>query len=136
MKKLVLILLLLPFLSKAQFNEAVNFQNNIRSYYNLNPYNVDSDLNKKAQAWANHMALTDEFDLSSDSLGETIYYFKKTSPEKPNNMFLDAAVSWVIDSDSSSFNQTICKDCLSVGFGIAENFEYIYVVAKYDKLYK
>ena len=82
------------------------------------------------------MALTDEFDLSPDNLGETIYYFRKISPEKPNNMFLDAAVSWVVDADTSSFNQTICEDCLSVGYGIAENIEYIYIVAKYDKLYR
>ena len=136
MKKLILITFLLSFLSNAQYNEAVHFQNNIRSYYNLNPYTIDSDLNKKAQAWANHMALTDEFDLSPDNLGETIYYFRKTSPEKPNNMFLDAAVSWVVDADTSSFNQTICENCLSVGYGIAENIEYIYIVAKYDKLYR
>jgi hypothetical protein len=137
MKKFILILLFLPIFSNAQYIDALNFQNNIRSYYDLNPYNIDDDLNKKAQAWANHIALTDEFDLSPDSLGETIYYFNKTTnSSRPNNMLLDAAVSWIVDADDASFNQTICTDCSSVGYGISENLQYIYIVAKYDKLWQ
>lgn len=136
MKKFILILLFLPFFSNAQYTDALNFQNNIRSYYNLNPYIINQDLSNQAQAWADQMAITDEFDLSTDSLGETIYYFKKTSPRRPNNMFLDAAVSWVIDADDASFNQTICSDCSSVGYGISENLQYVYIVAKYDKLWQ
>lgn len=136
MKQFILILLFLPIFSNAQYNEAVLFQNNIRSYYNLNPYTIDEGLNKKAQEWANHIALTDEFGLSPDTLGETIYYFDKRSPAKPSNMFLDAAVSWAIDADNASFNQTICENCSSVGYGISENMQYIYIVAKYDKLWQ
>jgi len=136
MKKFILILLFLPIFSNAQYIDALNFQNNIRSYYDLNPYNINDDLNKKAQAWANHIALTDEFDLSPDSLGETIYYYKKTNRTKPSNMLLDAAISWIIDADDASFNQTICADCSSVGYGISENMQYIYIVAKYDKLWQ
>jgi len=137
MKKLILILLFLPIFSNAQYADALNFQNTIRSYYNLNPYTINIDLNKQAQAWADQIALTDEFDFSPGSLGETLYYFKKTTGvSKPNSMFLDAAVSWAIDADEASFNQTICSDCSSVGYGISENIEYIYIVAKYDKLWQ
>lgn len=135
MKKLILILLF-PIFSNAQYNEAMLFQNNIRNYYNLSPYVIDNDLSKKAQEWANHIAMTDQFDLSPDTLGETIYYFRKLNNIRPENMFLDAAVSWVIDADEASFNQTVCEDCSSVGYGMSENMEYIYIVAKYDKLWQ
>lgn len=138
MKKLILITLLAPLFSLAQnkYESAINFQNNIRSYYDLKPFNYNNDLSKIAQEWANHMAITGEFELSDDSLGETIYAISKTSPIIPDNLLLDAAVSWAVDSDEAAFNQTICADCSSLGFGVAENLEYIYVVAKYDKIYK
>jgi len=135
MKKFILILLFLPIFTNAQYIDALNFQNNIRSYYNLNPYTINNDLNRQAQAWANQMAITDEFELSPDSLGETIYYFTKRNSIRPNNMFLDATINWVIDAGEASFNQTICADCSSVGYGMAENLEYVYIVAKYDKIY-
>tara|TARA_E500000318_G_scaffold100122_2_gene102628 strand:- start:2075 stop:2488 length:414 start_codon:yes stop_codon:yes gene_type:complete len=137
MKKFILILLFLPLFSNAQYIDALSFQNSIRSYYNLNPYIIDINLNNQAQAWANQIALTDEFNFSPDTLGETLYYFKKTTGvSRPNNVFLDAAVSWAIDADEASFNQTICSNCSSVGYGISENIEYIYIVAKYDKLWQ
>lgn len=135
MKKLILILLF-PIFSNAQYSEAMLFQNNIRDYYNLNPYVIDDDLSKKAQEWANYIAMTDQFDLSPDTLGETIYYFRKLNNIRPENMFLDAAVSWVVDADEASFNQTVCENCSSIGYGRAENMEYIYIVAKYDKLWQ
>tara|TARA_B100001287_G_scaffold147287_1_gene124000 strand:- start:2517 stop:2927 length:411 start_codon:yes stop_codon:yes gene_type:complete len=135
MKKFILILLFLPIFTNAQYTDALNFQNSIRSYYNLNPYTINNDLNRQAQAWAERMAITDEFELSSDSLGETIYYFTKTDYYRPNNMFLDATINWVIDSGDGPFNQTICSDCSSVGYGMSENLEYVYIVAKYDKIY-
>ena len=138
MKKLILITLLTPLLSLAQnkYESAIDFQNNIRSYYDLKPFNYNSDLSKLAQEWANHIAITGEFEVSDDSLGETIYAISKTAPIIPDNLLLDAVVSWAVDSDEAAFNQTICTDCSSLGFGVAENLEYIYVVAKYDKLYK
>ena len=137
MKKLILILLF-PIIANAQldYSAALQFQNDIRSYYNLNPYSINDDLNQRAQAWADHMAFTDEFDLSSDSLGETIYAIAKNAPVIPNDMFLDATVSWAIDSSDAALNQIICADCSSVGYGISENTQYIYIVAKYDKFWR
>ena len=136
MKKLILITLLTPLFSLAQnkYESAINFQNNIRSYYNLKPFNYNSDLSKLAQEWANHIAITGEFELSDDSLGETIYAISKTAPIIPVDLLLDASVSWAVDSDEAAFNQIICVDCSNLGFGVAENLEYIYVVAKYDKI--
>ena len=138
MKKLILITLLTPLFSLAQnkYESAIDFQNNIRSYYDLKPFNYNSDLSKIAQEWANHMAITGEFELSDDSLGETIYAISKTAPVIPVDLLLDASVSWAVDSDEAAFNQIICVDCSCLGFGVAESLEYIYVVAKYDKIYK
>ena len=110
MKKVIILFVLTPIISFSQtyHDSALDFQNNIRSYYNLNPYTIDSNLNEQAQTWAEQMAITDEFDLSTDNLGETIYYFRKTTNSyRPNDMFLDAAVSWIVDADEAAFNQTI-----------------------------
>ena len=138
MKKLILITILTPIISFSQtyYDSALNFQNSIRSYYDLTPLSYDNDLSLIAQEWANHIAITGEFELSDDSLGETIYAISKTAPKIPDNLLLDASVSWAVDSDEHAFNQIICVDCSNLGFGVAENLEYIYVVAKYDKIYK
>lgn len=91
-----------------------------------------------AQQWAEHIVKTGEFEVSDDNFGENIY---RTSIEYVFSMgkqpCLEASLNWVLESDDqSTLNQIIYEGANRVGFGVAQNDEYIYVVAKYDKLYK
>ena len=140
MKKLILITILTPIISFSQtyYDSALNFQNSIRSYYDLTPLSYDNDLSLIAQEWAEYMAETDKFEVSEDSYGENIfaisteYIFSKG--KKP---CLEASMNWILESeDNLTLDQIIYKDAKRVGFGVAQNDEYIYVVAKYDKLYE
>lgn len=135
MKKLTLLLLFLPFFSNAQYGKAVKFQNTVRSYYNIQTLSLDRKLKKEAQAWANYIAAQDELLISTDSYGETLYRFDKNSTLGSRNYYLDAAVAWIEASNTPEYYQSLCYGCTEVGFGMAESDSYIYVVAKYDKLY-
>ena len=44
--------------------KAINFQNTVRSYYELPLLNLDRELSQDAQMWADEMARTDVFDFS------------------------------------------------------------------------
>ena len=137
MKNLLLIILFpISLLSQSLHSEALNFQNNIRSYYDLSPLEYDEDLSNEAQKWAEHLALTDDFEVSDDNYGENIYaleleyYFSKA-----HNIYLEASINWVLDSeDELTLNQIKFHKAKLVGFGKAQSKRYIYVVAKYDKL--
>ena len=50
MKKLILITILIPIISFSQtyYDSALNFQNEVRNYYDLTPSSYDSDLSLKA----------------------------------------------------------------------------------------
>ena len=140
MKKLLLLISIAPSIlfSQTFYTKALTYQNDVRLYYDLNPLEYDSDLSLKAQEWADYMASTDDFNVSNDNLGENIFYAEKDYIIKNNkNSFLEATLNWILERDDySTFNQITYKNAKRVGFGVAENHEYIYVVAKYDKLYK
>ena len=53
MKKLILITILSPIISFSQtyYDSALNFQNEVRNYYDLNPLEYDSSLSLHAQEW-------------------------------------------------------------------------------------
>lgn len=139
MKNLLLIIMFpISLLSQSLHSEALNFQNSIRSYYDLSPLEYDVDLSNEAQKWAEYLALTDAFEVSDDNYGENIfaidpeYYFLKG-----NNIYLEASINWVLDSeDEVTLNQIKFDEARLVGFGKAHSKRYIYVVAKYDKLYE
>jgi hypothetical protein len=139
MKNLILTLML-PMLSFAQtyYDSALNFQNTVRSYYDITPLSYSNDLSIAAQEWADYMATTDSFTVSSDNYGENIFYINKSYVfENGKDVLLEASLNWVLDSDdNSTYDQIIYPDATSIGFGISENNESIYVVAKYNKLYK
>ena len=140
MKKLILITFLSPIFSFAQtyYDSALNFQNSIRSYYDLTPLSYDNDLSLIAQEWAEYMAETDKFEVSDDSYGENIFAISTEYVfSKGKQPYLEASMNWILESDDySTLNQIIYEDAKRVGFGVAENHEYIYVVAKYDKLHE
>ena len=58
MKKLILITILIPIISfsKTYYDSALNFQNEVRNYYDLKPFEYDSSLSLHAQEWADYMA--------------------------------------------------------------------------------
>lgn len=135
MKKLNLLLLFLPLFINAQYGRAVKFQNSVRSYYNMQDLSANRQLKKQAQAWANYIAIEDELILSSDMYGESLYRLPKNDIMNSRNYYLDAAVAWSEAYDTPEYYQQLCHSCSEVGFGMAESDEYIYVVAKYDKIY-
>ena len=139
MKNLILTLML-PVLSFAQmqYDYALNFQNTIRSYHDLTPLNYDNELSLAAQEWAEYIASTNTFEVSSDNYGESIFQVSKDYIIlKGKDVLLEASLNWVLDSvDNSTYNQMIYENATSVGFGFAENGESIFVVAKYNKLYE
>jgi hypothetical protein len=143
MKKLVLLFLFVPLICFSQNNQkedALEYQNVTRSYYDLPPLSLSKTLNEKASLWAETLAIKDSLFFSPDDYGELLYYTEKGSEfyldNTNTNWFLDASIGWVIaGSDSSEFKQINCFDCLLVGFGIAENEDRLYVVAKYDYIH-
>ena len=141
MKNLIFTMLLAPFLSFAQqsYTDALLFQNNIRSYYDLQMLNYNNDLALAAQEWADYMAKTDTFEVSNDVYGENIFYISRDyAMLKNKNVLLEASLNWILEpgDDYSTYNQIIYPEATEIGFGISHNEEAIYIVAKYNKLYE
>ncbi len=144
MKKLLLLLLFVPLVSFGQNNqkeEALEYQNITRSYYNLPPLSLSKTLNEKASIWAETLAIKDSLFFSPDDYGELLYYSDKDTEFYSENLnanwFLDASIGWIIaGSDSNEFKQVNCINCVLMGFGIAENEDRIYVVGKYDYIFE
>jgi hypothetical protein len=139
MKKLIFTLLL-PLMSFAQTDalDALIFQNSIRSYFNVDNLAYSPKLALEAQYWAEHLANVDDFVISDDPYGESLYWIEKNHlKNKKQNVLLSASMNWILDSeDMNTYNQMIYDKASQIGFGIAETIDGIYVVAKYDKLYE
>ena len=139
MKNLILTLML-PMLSFAQthYDTALDFQNTVRNYYDIPLLSYNDNLALEAQAWAEYLAQTDTFTVSSDNYGENIFYIDRIYANvNKKDVLLEASLNWIIDTDNyNTFNQIIYSEATNIGFGVAENNESIYVVAKYNKLYK
>lgn len=141
MKNLIFTLLLLPSLafSQSDYMEAIKFQNTLRSYYDFQPLSYNQELSINAQQWAEYLAETDDFVVSMDGYGENIFSVSKEYIRNKNkNVYLEASMNWIldVDEDYSTYNQILYDKASSIGFGISENNEYIYIVAKYDKLHE
>ena len=139
MKKFLFTLLLPIFaLGQTYYDNALQFQNTVRNYYDAPLLSYNNDLALEAQAWAEYLAETDTFTVSTDNYGENIFYINRMYAINNNkDVLLEATLNWIIDTDDwSTFNQIIYPEATNIGFGIAENKESIYVVAKYNKLYE
>jgi len=139
MKKFIFTLLFPIFVfGQTYYDNALQFQNTVRSYYNAPLLSYNNDLALEAQAWAEYLAQTNTFTVSSDNYGENIFYINRMYALKNNkDVLLEATLNWIIDTDDwNTFNQIIYPKATNIGFGIAENKESIYVVAKYNKLYE
>ena len=139
MKKFIFTLLFPIFVfGQTYYDNALQFQNTVRSYYNAPLLSYNNDLALEAQAWAEYLAQTSTFTVSSDNYGENIFYINRMYALNNNkDVLLEATLNWIIDTDDwNTFNQIIYPKATNIGFGIAENKESIYVVAKYNKLYE
>ncbi len=139
MKKFIFIMLFPVFvIGQNYYDDALRFQNNIRSYYDVPVMSYNNDLALEAQVWAEHLASIDDVQVSTDNYGENIFYIDKIYADVRNkNVLLEASINWIVDTDNwDTFNQIIYPEATNIGFGMAENNESIYVVAKYNKLHK
>jgi len=139
MKKFIFTLLFPIFVfGQTYYDNALQFQNTVRSYYDAPLLSYNNDLALEAQAWAEYLAETDTFAVSSDNYGENIFYIDRIYANvNKKDVLLEATLNWIIDTDDwSTFNQIIYPEATNIGFGVAENNESIYVVAKYNKLYE
>lgn len=135
MRKLIL-LLLFPAISIAQdFNSALNMHNTIRGYYNLKPLVLNDTLNYIAYERAKITADMNKVVFTNDELGESVFYTDYITISR--DYFLEATISWILEQqDQTTLKQLLCEDCKSVGFGVAVSDDKVWVIAKYDKLYK
>ena len=139
MKKFIFTLLFPIFVfGQTYYDNALQFQNTVRSYYDAPLLSYNNNLALEAQAWAEYLAETDTFAVSSDNYGENIFYIDRIYANiNKKDVLLEATLNWIIDTDDwSTFNQIIYPEATNIGFGVAENNESIYVVAKYNKLYE
>ena len=139
MKKFIFTLLFPIFVfGQTYYDNALQFQNTVRSYYDAPLLSYNNDLALEAQAWAEYLAEIDDIELSTDNYGENIFYIDRIYARNNNkDVLLEATLNWIIDTDDwSTFNQIIYPEATNIGFGVAENNESIYVVAKYNKLYE
>ena len=135
MRKLIL-LLLFPAISIAQdFNSALNMHNTIRGYYNLKPLVLNDTLSYIAYERAKITADINKVVFTNDELGESVFYTDYITISR--DYFLEATISWILEqSNKTTLKQLLCKECESVGFGVAVSDDKVWVIAKYDKLYK
>lgn len=135
MRKLIL-LLLFPAISVAQdFNSALNMHNTIRGYYNLEPLVLNDTLTNIAYERAKVTADINKVVFTNDKLGESVFYTDYITVSR--DYFLEATISWILEQqDQTTLKQLLCIECKSVGFGVALSDNKVWVVAKYDKLYK
>ena len=134
MKKILILLIPIFTYSQSNFDKAVEFQNTLRTYYNLKPYTVNKTLNKIAQLKAEYLAEIDRMETSDDSFGETIFTIEKPTTIPNKDYYLDATIGWTLNLAWTK-NQILCSICSELGYGYAENEKNIYIVAKYDKMY-
>lgn len=134
--KTLLVFVAVPFFSFAQdFNSALNYHNTIRGYYDLRPLTINEELTDIAYERARKIAKADEIIFTNDNLGESVFFtdYKTIS----RDYFLEASIAFLLENyNDASLKQLLCEDCESLGFGISVTDEKIWVVVKYNRLYK
>lgn len=135
MKKLIL-LLLFPAISIAQdFNTALNMHNTIRGYYDLKPLNISEKLTDIAYERAKTIANSEKIIFTNDKLGESVFFTDNITISR--DYFLEASISWILENyNNVTLKQMLCVECETIGFGVAMSEDKIWVVAKYNKVYK
>ena len=146
MKKLFLLLLLVPLVSFGQsdlekYDSALFFINMIRQHQQLNPLELDEKLNKLAQSRVNLLAIKGIYMESDDETGEVFFYTNKEPYD--NDYFLHASIALTIpgNDDNFTYDQITSKIATKIGFGKAkaspmnENKDRVYTMIVMDSLY-
>ena len=134
MNKIVYILLLLPIfaIGQSNVNEALKFQNTLRTYYYNDPLSIDPDLSLYANNFANELLSSDSLYTEEDNFAEAVYSIVNEDLPVNFNPYLDASVAWAIDTqDPITLGNMLSPDYSFVGFGIARSTTKIIVVAKF-----
>jgi hypothetical protein len=134
MNKIVYILLLLPIfaMSQANMNEALKFQNMLRTYYYHDGLSIDPNLSLYANNFANELLLSDSLYTQEDGFGESIFSIDNVNIPINYNPYLDASIAWAIDTDDMiTLDNMLSSNYSFVGFGIAKSTTKIIVVAKF-----
>ena len=134
MNKIVYILLLLPIfaIGQSNMNEALKFQNTLRTYYYNDPLSIDPDLSSYANNFANELLLSDSLYTQDDDFGEAIFSIANNNLPTNYNPYLDASIAWAIDTDDFiTLDNMLSSEYNFVGFGVAKSTTKIIVVAKF-----
>ena len=123
MKKLLLLLLLVPLVSFGQsdleqYDSALFFINMIREHQQLKPLELDEKLNKLAQSRVDELAFKGFWYESEDKTGE-LYLYEDGKPYK-NDYFLDASIGLTLPgNDNITYEQITSKIATKIGFAKA-----------------
>lgn len=134
MNKIVYILLLLPIFAIGQtdVNEALKFQNTLRTYYYEDGLSIDPNLSLYANNFANELLLSDSLYTQDDDFGESIFSIDNVNIPINYNPYLDASIAWAIDTnDITTLDNMLSSNYSFVGFGVARSTTRIIVVAKF-----
>lgn len=134
MNKIMYMLLLLPIfaIGQSNVNEALKFQNTLRTYYYNDPLSIDSDLSLYANNFANELLLSDSLYTQDDDFGEAVFSIANNNLPVNYNPYLDASIAWAIDTDDFiTLDNMLSSEYNFVGFGIAKSTTKIIVVAKF-----
>ena len=134
MNKIVYILLLLPIfaMSQANMNEALRFQNTLRTHYYQDDLSIDPNLSLYANNFANELLLSDSLYTQGDGFGESIFSIDNVDIPINYNPYLDASIAWAIDTDDMiTLDNMLSSNYSFVGFGVAKSTTKIIVVAKF-----
>ena len=127
-------------LERFDIEEGLKIHNQVRGYFDLSPYKVDSLLTIRAQEWAKHLAKIDSLDLSTDEYGENLFYVNKEYVDtNSKSIFTEATLNWLLenckDDENSPYQQIKSGIATKIGVGFYSNLKRYYVVAKYDSIY-
>lgn len=134
MNKIVYILLFLPIfaIGQSNVNEALKFQNTLRTYHYSDPLSIDPDLSLYANNFANELLLSDSLYTEEDNFAEAVFSIANDNLPVNYNPYLDASIAWAIDTDDViTLGNMLSPDYSFVGFGIAKSTTKIIVVAKF-----
>lgn len=119
-------------MSQSNVNEALRFQNTLRTYYYNDPLSIDPNLSLYANNFANELLLSDSLYTQDDEFGESVFSIDNNNLPLNYNPYLDASIAWAIDTDDLiTLDNMLSSDYSFVGFGIARSTTKIIVVAKF-----
>nr|DBA21336.1 TPA: hypothetical protein GDO54_017993 [Pyxicephalus adspersus] len=127
-----------------QFEEDfLSAHNKYRKLHGSPPLQINWDLCKSAQKWADHLLSIRSLQHSNTDLGENLYYKSSSNPrDLPGNEPVDSWYKEIenynfsrpgFSSNTGHFTQVVWKDSKEVGYGVATDGKRLYfVIAQYS----